>query len=217
MRAQAEDDAPPATGRWRPSGTTRRFTSVPALAGLLAVVAGAYVPGPVTAQGTAAVPEIEEHRLLGLRFRAPSPLEETSAGAGALERAVGRSEAIEGVEFYLWDGGSVAVTVGRYSLTEGADYDLERGLRGALDRLSRRIGVAPETGPNAYGMRRTSVSGHPARTGSRRVSRDGTSLVGRTLVTRAGRSVWIVSVVGADGRPFRAVSEALFGSLSVDR
>lgn len=212
--AEAAHAGRPGTEGRKGTGSRRRTASVP-LASLLAVV-GLLAPTDVAAQASSGAPEIEEHRVLGLRFRAPSPLRR-AAGNAALERVVGRSEAIEDAEFYLWDGGSLAVTVGRYSLAGGADYDLRQGLRGALDRLSRRLGAAPETGPDAYGTRRTTVSGHPARTGSRRVRRDGTSVVGRTLVTRAGRSVWIVSIVGADGRPLRVVSEALFGSLSLDR
>lgn len=182
----------------------------------LAVAAGLGSSRPAMAQPAESFPELETHRIHGLRLEAPSPLQQPPEAQAALAEAVDRSPGISEAQMYIWNQGILAVSLAHYGIVSGGDYDLDRGLRGALARGTKRMGGQPQSGPDAYSVRETDVSGLPALVGSNRVQfRDGTARI-RVLATRAGRDVWIVTLLGRDGPEFRKLSDAVLRSLAVE-
>lgn len=183
----------------------------------VAPVLALAVARPALAQDAPASLPVQAQSIHGLQLDAPTPLEERPRAKAALDRAVADVPAIRAAEMYLWDDGTRGVSVGHYRLSPEAGFDLDKGIRGALDRGTRRIGGSPETGPDAYSIRQTTVSGFPAREGVKRVERGEGAAVLRSLATRADRDVWIVTVFGPEGPALRSLSDTVFGSLRVER
>lgn len=206
-RAGGSGERTPGSGR----SAVGRAAVLVAAAALVPLLA----PASSAAQGQEGGPELQTHRFHGLELRAPAPMESPERLQRVLQKRIAEVPALAEAQMSLWNGGNRAVSVVHFGVAEGGDYSLDRGLRGSLNRTTRRLGGTPESGPDAYSIRSTSVSGHPARTGSKRIQRPNGTVQLRTLVTKAGRDVWVVSVFGVDGETTQSIADAVFESLSV--